>query len=69
MTSYEAVGKMKAAGVKFSELPKEEVEQMKKMTAEMIQEKAKVDDLSAEVIKTVMDTARIIDMRPRKVRG
>ena len=68
MSSYEAVGKMKAAGVKFSELPKVEVEQMRKLTAELIQEKAKKDNLSAEVINKVMGTAKIIDLRPRKVR-
>lgn len=69
MSSYEAVGKMKAAGVKFSELPKQEVEQMRKLTDELIQEKAKKDDLSAEVIKLVTSTSKIIDLRPRKVRG
>jgi TRAP-type mannitol/chloroaromatic compound transport system substrate-binding protein len=69
MSSYDAVGKMKAAGVKFSELPAEEIQQMRKLTQELIQEKAKVDDLSAEVIKLVMDTAGVIDQRPRKMRG
>jgi len=49
-------------------LPKVEVEQMRKLTAELIQEKAKKDNLSAEVINKVMGTAKIIDLRPRKVR-
>ena len=69
MSSYEAVGKMKEAGVTFSELPKEEVKQMRKLTDELIQEKAKVDAFSAEVIKTVLGTAKIIDLRPRKTRA
>ncbi|MDZ7760346.1 MAG: TRAP transporter substrate-binding protein DctP [Desulfovermiculus sp.] len=69
MASYQAVGKMKEAGVEFSELPAKEVDQMKKITEELIWEKAKKDDLSNEVIKLVMDTKKVIDLRPRKSRS
>jgi len=60
---------MKKAGVTCTELPREEVEQMKKMTKELLPKMAGKDEYTTRALKIIMDTMKIIDQRPRMHRG
>jgi TRAP-type mannitol/chloroaromatic compound transport system substrate-binding protein len=64
-----AIGQMKKAGVTLLELPKEEVEQMKKLTWELLPKLTKKDPYVDRAMKIIMDTKKVIDQRPRLVRG
>jgi len=69
LASCVAFETMKKAGVKCTELPKEEVEKMKNMTNGLLAKLAKKDDYTTRVLKIIKDTMKIVDQRPRKRRG
>ncbi|MDI6754930.1 MAG: TRAP transporter substrate-binding protein DctP [Thermodesulfobacteriota bacterium] len=64
-----AIDQMKKAGVTILELPKEEVEQMRKMTWELLPKMVKKDAYTDRAMKIIFDTMKVFDQRPRFHRG
>ncbi len=67
INSAKAVGLMKEAGVKFSALPAEDVEQMKKISSEALQRMATKDDETQRVLKIIFETRDTLGMRPSNI--
>lgn len=65
--SAKAVQIMKDAGVKFSSLPAEDLETMKKISNEALDRMATKDDATQRVLKIIFDTRDTLAMRPSDI--
>jgi TRAP-type mannitol/chloroaromatic compound transport system substrate-binding protein len=61
--SCQALETMKKAGVHIYNLPKEDIEAMKKMTWELVDKLAGKDDYTKRCLKIIRDTMKVYDMR------
>jgi TRAP-type mannitol/chloroaromatic compound transport system substrate-binding protein len=64
-----AFDQMKKAGVTITDLPKEEVEQMRKLTWELLPKMIKPDPYIDRAMKIINDTMKVFNLRPRFSRG
>jgi TRAP-type mannitol/chloroaromatic compound transport system substrate-binding protein len=62
-----AVGEMKAAGVEFSALPPEDVEEMKRISSEALDRMAGDDPGTQEVLKIIFETRDQLNERPSNI--
>ncbi len=67
MNSARAVQVMKAAGVKFSSLPAEDLETMKKVSAEALERMAGKDEDTQRVLKIIFETRDTLGLRPADI--
>lgn len=67
LNSARAIGIFRDAGVKFSALPAEDIEQMKKISAEALERMAGDDDDTKRVLKIIFDTRDTLAMRPADI--
>ena len=63
-----ALETMKKAGVTIYNLPPEDIDQMKKLTGELLAKMAGKDEYTKRALKIIQDTMKIVDMRPRLTR-
>jgi TRAP-type mannitol/chloroaromatic compound transport system substrate-binding protein len=64
-----AFDQMKKAGVTITDLPKDEVEQMRKLSWELLPKMIKPDPYIDRAMKIINDTMRVFNLRPRFSRG
>lgn len=65
--SAQAIGKMKAAGVKFNSLPAEDIAEMKKISAAALDRMAQKDEDTQRVLKIIFETRDTLAMRPDNI--
>ncbi len=65
--SAQAIGTMKAAGVKFNSLPPEDLATAKKISDEALQRMAGDDEFTKKVLKIIFDTRDTFAARPENI--
>ena len=67
IASARAIETMRKAKVTFLSLPPEDVQQIKKLTSELLPKLAKTDDYTTRALKIIRETMQIVEQRPGNI--